>query len=243
MKNLKNKFGLLIATMLVLSACKRDEISSFSAAPAINFVGNTTQYSFMTNPTSEYLQNVDVKIIGNASDHDRTFNAVAVKDANTTAPDSQYEILKGMVKAGSYDGKLTVKLKNSADLSTKTIALKLKLIDSDDFKVGNKESSNYSISWTNQILVPTYWTYYNVYFATRSTAVYRIILKTTGLVSLTAAEYRGIGADGSVVLGTKFGDYIKQWNLDHPNDHLKHDDGIKAGTDIIPNYYTKSKYN
>ena len=249
MKNLRNKFSLIIAITLILNACKKDEVGSFTAAPAINFLVTnlkplySTEYSFITNPQPEYIQEVDVVIIGNTEPRDRVLKAVAVKDATTTAKDSQYEILDGTVKAGEFNGKLKVKLKNSAELNTTKVVLKLRLVDSEDFKAGNKESAEYTIGWTNQILVPASWTYYNIFFATKSTAVYRIVLQTVGLVTFTSTDYRGIGEQGAIVLGTKFGDYVKQWNLDHPNDHLKHDDGTKAGQDIVPLYYTKSKYN
>ncbi|TKC60207.1 DUF4843 domain-containing protein [Pedobacter hiemivivus] len=250
MKNLRNKFSLIIAMTLMLSACKKDEVGSFTAEPAINFLVTpakplySTEYSFMTNPNPEYLQEVEVIIIGNTEPRDRILKAVAVKDATTTAQDSQYEILEGKVKAGEFIGKLNVKLKNSAELNTSKVVLKLRLVDSEDFKVGNKESAEYIIGWTNQILVPNPWSYFQYYFTSKgSTAAYRIILQTTGLTKFTITEYRVVGAAGAEAMGTKFGDYVKQWNKDHPNDHLKHDDGALAGQEIVPLYYTHSKFD
>ena len=250
MKNLRNKFCFVIAMTLMLSACKKDEVGSFMAEPAVNFLVTPAkptyaiEYSFAVNTQPEYVQEIEVIVIGNATPYDRVFKAVAVKDGTTTAKDTQYEILEGKIKAGEYIGKLPVKLKNSSELNTSKVVLKLRLIESADFKVGNKESTEYTVGWTNQILVPTVYTYYNIFFTTKSTSSYRLILQLTGLLTFTASNYVAAGGEpNAVALGTKFGDYVKQWNLDHPNDHLKHDDGTKAGQDIVPLYYTKSKYN
>lgn len=234
----------MIGVVLSLFSCKKDEISSFTANPAVNFTNSALEYSFMVNPEPAYIQKINVNIIGNAADHDRHFTAAAVHDQSTTANAALYEIIGGVVKAGEFTGALSIKLKNAPELNTSTVVLKVKLVDSEDFKVGNIETSSCTVSWTNQILVPNPWSYFQYYFTSKgSTAAYRIILQTTGLTKFTITEYRVIGAAGAETLGTKFGDYVKQWNKDHPTDHLKHDDGALAGQEILPLYYTHSKFD
>ncbi|WP_285008264.1 DUF4843 domain-containing protein [Pedobacter faecalis] len=243
-KNQSNISLMLIALAILFQGCKKDEVGGFKANAAVNFASPIAEYSFMTNPENEYIQELEVKIIGNKADHDRTFSAEVVKDESTTASPNQYEILGGVVKAGMFTGKLSVKLKNSPELATKKVAVKLKLVDAGDFKAGNIETSTLVLGWTNQILVPNPWSYFQYFFTTRgSTQAYRIILQTTGLTKFTLTEYRAVGEAGAIAMGTKFGDYVKQWNLDHPNDKLKHDDGQLAGQEITPLYYTRSKYD
>ncbi|WP_420477460.1 DUF4843 domain-containing protein, partial [Noviherbaspirillum sp. ST9] len=180
---------------------------SFQAKPAVNFVGQTTEYSFMSNPENEYVQEVDVRILGDTVDYDRHFSAEVVKDSLTTARDDQFEIIGGVVKAGEFTGKLSVKLRNAPELSTSKIAVKLKLIDSEDFKAGNIELSTFVVTWSNQVVVPS-WTYFRYYFtAVASTSAYRAIVVSTGLTRLTAADFRVMQAAGAEALGTKFGDY------------------------------------
>jgi hypothetical protein len=245
MKKIQHSLGVAIAALaLLFPGCKKDEIGSFKADPAVNFTAQIAEYSFMTNPENEYVQELEVKIIGDSADHDRTFSAEVVNDASTTAAANQYEIMGGVVKAGMFTGTLSVKLKNSPELATKKVAIKLKLVDAGDFKAGNIESSTLVLGWTNQILVPNPWSYFQYFFTTRgSTQAYRIILQTTGLTKFTLTEYRAVGEPGAIAMATKFGDYVKQWNLDHPNDKLKHDDGQLAGQEITPLYYTRSKYD
>lgn len=246
------KSTILFICLMVFSisffGCKKEELQPYKANPAINFTKventNSITYSFMTNPANEYIQEIPVRIIGDSSNVDRTFNVEVVSDTNTTATTAQYEILGGFVEAGKFIGKLKVKLLKSPELDQKTVSLKLKLVDSKDFKVGNIESSDFTVKWTNQIVLPA-WNYFRLFFVSvASNSAYRLIIQTTGLTTLTATQYsREIGAAGVEALATKFGDFVKQWNKDHPNDKLKHDTGTKAGEEIVPLYYTHSKFD
>jgi hypothetical protein len=244
MKKIKNILYVAVTGILMLQAsCKKDEISSFSAKSAVNFVSKNVDYSFLGNPEVEYVQQIDVRIIGDAADHDRKFSAVVINDEFTTAKPNQYRIIGGIVKAGEYTGKLSIALIKSDELNSSTVNLKVKLVDSEDFKAGNIETSEFVVGWTNQIVLPL-WTYYRIFFSSASSNnVYRIIVQTTGLKTLSRTEYLALGQIATETLGTKFGDYVKQWNKDHPNDHLKHDTGTSAGQDIVPLYYSKSKYD
>lgn len=215
----------------------------FKADAAVNFNGSFVEYSFLGNPSNEYIQEIPVIIIGDTVNYDRHFKAEVVRDTSTTASDSQYEIIGGIVKAGEFTGTLSIKLRNSPELSTSSVSVKVKLIDSEDMKAGNVEANQYIVRWTNKIIIPS-WTYYRVFFCSvSSTAVYRLIVQTTGLKTFPASQYVALGTAGAQALGTQFGDYVKQWNKDHPNDHLKHDDGTRAGQDIVPVYYTRSKFD
>ena len=248
MKKTTILFICLIAFSATFFSCKKEELQPFKANPAINFAKventNSLTYSFMTNPTNDYIQEIPVTIIGDSSNVDRTFNVEVVSDSNTTATSGQYEILGGIIEAGEFTGKLKIRLIKSPELDTKTVSLKVKLVNTTDFKVGNKESSDFIVKWTNQIVIPS-WTYFRLFFVSvPSNSAYRLIIQVTGLTTLTAAQYsREIGAAGVEALATKFGDYVKQWNKDHPNDKLKHDSGTMEGQEIVPKYYTHSKFD
>jgi len=235
-------FIALIAMSLV--SCEKDEIDTFSAEQAINFTSLNTDYSFLGNPNNFHTQEIEVRILGSAEDRDRFFNVEVVNDTTTTATTDQYEILNGVVKAGEFTGKLTLKLNKTTQLDTTSVNVNLKIIDSPDFKAGNKEAINHKVLWTNKVIVPS-WRYYSFFFCrTQSTLCYRIVVETTGLTTFTSTDYRNIGGPaGAEALATAFGDYVKQWNLDNPNNKLRHDDGALAGELIVPLYYTKSKYD
>ncbi len=247
-------FAMLVSLWIFVSGCEKETLTQFESKPAVNFdlrtvtSGGTgtysTDYSFLINPDEEYVQEIAVSIMGVAADRERHFNVEVVDDEVTTATPGQYEILGGTVAAGAYKGTLAVKLKKTPDLQENTVYLKVRIVDSEDFKVGNKESVQYVLSWTNRATPPPINVYVRTFFiANWSTQAYRIFTQTTGMLNFLVADYSRMGEAGTIALSTKFGDYIKQWNLDHPNDKLVHDDGPLVGQPIDPKYYTKSKYN
>jgi hypothetical protein len=246
------KINFFLSTVLLASTmiagCKKDEPMAFKAESAVNFnlVNKlySVDYSFLTNPEPEFVQEVPVTILGDTTGYDRTFNVEVVNDSVTTATPDLYEIIGGKVDAGHFTGKLQVKLKKSAALDSSTASIKVRIVDSEDFNSGNLESREFVINWTNKIIVPAWSVYLRTYITpTRSTVAFRIFMQLSGLTQFTAAEYRILGVAGSEALGTKYGDYIKQWNKDHPNDILRHDDGTNVGEPIVPLYYTRSKFD
>lgn len=249
MKKLIRVFGIL-TVVVMFNACEKDEIMSFEGAPALNFSSvdiyvpvYEEEYSFLTNPENEHIHEIQVQIMGNEVDHERAFEVKIINDSLTTATENQYEILKGVVPAGDFTGTLYIKLFNSPELDDKSVSLHVKIVDSQEFQSGNVESDEFVISWTNKVVVPS-WTWYRHFFTrVPSTAAYRIIVQTTGLVELTRADLRTYGIPGLTALGTKFGDYVMEYNLAHPDNPLRHDDGPSAGELIVPLYYTHSKYD
>lgn len=249
MKKLIRFFGLMIS-MVIFNACEIDEIMSFQGAPAINFSSVDSydpvyeeEYSFLVNPENEHIHEIPVQIMGDAAADDRKFEVEIINDSLTTATEDQYEILEGIIPAGEFTGTLFIKLFNSPELDEKSVSLHLKIVDSPEFQSGNVESDEFVISWTNKVVVPD-WRWYR-YFFTRvpSTSAYRAIVESTGLVELTTRDYFALGQTGATALGTQFGDYVMEYNLQHPDNPLRHDDGPNEGELIVPLYYTHSKYD
>jgi len=242
-KNLKLiSFVALVGTLLFTSCAKQD-IMPFQANSAVNFINKTTEYSFLGNPEDEHIQEIEVRIMGDATDSDRRFNVEVIQDSLTTASAQQYEIMEGIVKAGEFKGKLYVKLLKSPALDHDKVSLHLRISNSDDFKKGNTESVDFTVFWTNKVIVPA-WTYYRYFFTAKaSTAAYRAIVESTGVKTFTVQDYIAVGPTGAQALGTQFGDYVMQWNKDNPDNPLRHDDGDLAGQEIVPIYYTHSKFD
>jgi hypothetical protein len=255
MKNFRIKSYLLGVFIAALSSwgCEKETLKTYEGESAINFdiisgaglvSGYSTDYTFLVNPNPEHILEINTSVMGLAADEDRFFNVEVVSDSNTTAKPSDYEIIEGIVPAGEFKGKLRIKLKKTDELLTKTLSLRVRLVDSEDFKVGNPESRYFTINWTNRATPPAINVYVRTFIITAwSTKAYSIFTQTTGRLNILAADYGSLGEAGVIALGTKFGDYIKQWNLDNPNDILKHDDGTLVGQEIKPVNYTRSKYD
>lgn len=244
MKKIKYLLNITLALMLlIVVACEEEQITSFEDYSAVNFVTKSVEYSFLGNVEGEFIQEANVRIMGNAKDYDRLFKVEVINDSLTTASTNQFEIIDGIVYSGEFTGALRVKVLNSAALDSTKVSIHLKIVDTEDFNKGNLETNELVITWSNKIVVPV-WSYFKYFFSsTSSTSCYRAIVEATGYTKFTSTEYGAVGGDGAIAIGTAFGNYVKQWNLDHPNNHLKHDDGTKAGEDIIPLYYTKSLYD
>ncbi|RAJ06465.1 uncharacterized protein DUF4843 [Chitinophaga skermanii] len=234
-------FAAMLAASLV--ACKREELATYSASPAVNFSTLTMEYSFLGNASGDYIQEIPVKISGLVSKQERHFDAFVVNDSITTAPAGMYELLGGTVPPNSLVGTFKIKLKNDSTLRKKRIAVKIQLGNTPDFVSGNVETRQAKVQWSDQIVIPA-WTYYRYFFTTQaSTKAYQLIVQSTGLTTFTAAQYRALTPAGAEAMGVVFGDYVKQWNKDHPNEILKHDDGTLAGQPIVPLYYSRSKFD
>lgn len=243
MKNLKLLPYVALVVTLLFTSCDKQDIMPYQANSAVNFISKTVEYSFLGNPEDEYVQEIDVQIIGQATDRDRHFNVEVIQDSLTTATPQQYEIVEGVVKAGEFKGKLYVKLLKSPALDNDKVSLHLRISNSGDFQRGNTESVDFTVVWTNKVIVPA-WTYYRFFFTAKaSTAAYRAIVESTGVKTFTVQDYLAVGATGAQALGTQFGDYVKQWNKDNPDNPLRHDDGDLAGEEIVPIYYTHSKFD
>ena len=83
MKKFQNRSLIIAVVMLgmALLGCKKKDIAGFSATPAVNFTTTSTIYSFMSNPQTEYIQEIEVKVMGDTATVDRTFSAQVVADA------------------------------------------------------------------------------------------------------------------------------------------------------------------
>lgn len=247
-----NRFYTIILPVMLLliacTSCKKKELNTFSGEAGVYFkYGNNLaliEYSFLGNPNSEAIVKVPVQVMGDKANVDRQFKVEVVKDTNTTATDNMYQIVEAVIKAGKMTDSLRIKLFNVPELTTKKVQIKLRLMAGGDFRVGGAiEADTFIVSWSNKVVVPS-WTYFRFFFTTAgSTAAYRLVVQTTGLLTLTVQQYSALGPVGAQSLGTQFGDYVKQWNKDHPSEKLKHDDGTLAGQDMVPLYYTKSKYD
>ena len=236
MKQNRYIYFLLLVLVILGWSCERDEISGFEADPGISFVKDSIGYSFIQNNSDEYTLEVPVRIIGDSTNYDRSFNVDILQDSLTTADPSLYEIMEGMIPAGKFTGNLLVRLKKAPVLDSTAVSLHLQLTSSADFSPGTVETMKTKLTWTNKIIVPS-WTFFRYFFCRYpSTRAYRIFIETTGMTTFTLQDYLSVGPTGAKALGTAFGDYIRDYNEAHPDAPLVHDDGPNAGEPIVPIY-------
>jgi len=240
-----NVLVLVIALGAVaFSGCEQNNIMSYQQEyTAVNFLADSTTYSFLGNSEDQYVQEIPLRINGDSSSTDRSFNVEVVDDSLTTAEASDYKIGESTIPAGQFEGILPVTLYKTDKLSQMTISLHLRITPSADFEEARIEDRDFVLRWTNKVVLPP-WTFYRVFFtSSSSTTAYQLIVQVTGLTELGFPEIREYGQNGLIALGRQFGDYVKQYNLDHPDDPLIHEDGPAKGELIEPIYYTQSKFD
>jgi len=241
MKYLENILCILGLTIF-LSGCEKSEPMSFNAKPAVvfdfrNATDNKVSFSFLGKSGEVGEVRIPVIINGFPEDRDRPFEVEVVTDTITDATASDYKIESGIIHAGRMKDTLLLKVFKTAELETKVVNLYLRVKANEEFERGIKEKQYYQISWSNQAIMPTWGTYFRTFFSqVGSTRAYRIFVETTGLTNFAVADFRIYQQAGAEVLGKKFGDYIRSWNIANPNNKLVHDDGTSKGLEIVPKF-------
>lgn len=237
MKNYKKYYIFILSFILLLSACKKEEIMLYQDDAAIYFAQKTYSYSFIEDIGAQtktiYLP---VLLSGETKDYDRFFEIEPVYDTTTTAPKELFEISQGVVPKNSFNGSVAVVLKRNVTIDNSIVYLKVNLIGSDELDpiIG----TTLVISWTGKIIQPVNWNWLRYYFGTPfSTAWYTFILEASGRSSLpynpTLAKADPdtwwMGLKQLVAYQLKVKEALMKYNAEHPGDGLKHDDGDYAG--------------
>ena len=249
MNRIKTMTLLLSGVLILMSGCEKDDIMTYSVENSgIHFSSSLNAFSFYDmQDSATYTASVPVTMMGPSASYDRTFSA-NVDTAVTTAPQGQYEILGGVVKAGALTGKLYVKLYNAEALSTTTYKLGLKLEPGKDFQLGLPDKDSTLISWDNSLPRPGWWMYrsfgkYVSYItvngskktAVYSTKLYEIMIKVWGSRNINAYGFMGTTSDVTdvyplvypglpifSVMIRQLEKYVYDYNQAHPDAPLRH---------------------
>jgi hypothetical protein len=237
MKHLAKHYVFLVGIILLVSACKKEEISSYTDDPGIYFTTSTYAYSFTEDIGAEsktiYLP---VALSGNAKDVDRHFKIEVVNDTNTNVTSDLYEIQQGDLLKNSFNGRVAVVLKRNASVENSIVKLKVRLSESSEIKPIMTQTVQ--ISWTGKIIQPVNWNWLRFYFGTPFSANwYTFMLKEAGVKSFpysgslskvdpitwwwTAAQVQAYAL--------KVKEALIKYNVNHPDNELKYEDGPSKG--------------
>ena len=164
MKTKNILYILILLSGLLVEGCKKSEPTLYDTnLSAVYFQGITAKdsitYSFVgkTGPDTVF---VPVQLMGNAAQDARKIK-VNVNPAVTTAKEgTHYEKLKDYytLSAGKFNVKIPIILYRTDPLLTsKYFSIGLMIVDSEDLTAGFPTYLNARISFTNQLIKPTYW--------------------------------------------------------------------------------------
>ena len=240
--------GAMVLGAVVLGGCTEDALKAYSGGDAVCFWVRERNHS-LYGATVEMLPvdtiSVRITIMGYPRPYDRTVTGAAVEGVNTTAAPGEYRILGGLIPANATDGWFQVEVKNMDKLQTEQLSLNVVLTENEYFIPGLKENRNMALTWTCKLVQPQTWATMSSYIcATYSTLVYRLIIQITGRTEIWYSATSGSNPNdpegGWVSLvqvqlwGLEFGNYVRTYNAEHPDAPLLHDDGVAAGTPVIP---------
>ena len=189
MKKIKSII-LAFAAIGMFTACENDKFY-YQDEPRVRIEGpyewaigtDSLNFSFATYPNSvqEQVMEMTLYVMGEAVSTARTAK-LEVDASKTTAAASQYILPETVtVPAGQLKVPFLVTLMRSEDLTSETVSLAFKVVESADFKVGVNEQNHFSMKWNDILGKPKNWdTELKEFFGEYSLVKYRFIIDVVG---------------------------------------------------------------
>jgi len=242
--------ALSLIACLSFQSCNEEEIMQYEGGNAVHFISTSGSMTFLTKPNDETaIMEVPVQLVGNIPEKDLSFSVEVVNDEEkTTATPEQYTIVSTTVPKGETTGYLKVEVKNPDKINAaeKTLKLRLKLIDNTEVKAGGwRDFLVVDLLWSSDLIQPQTWAYFTYFICKKySSKLYRTYIDVIGKTEcyyisgkINDPETGKMWTQTeSIVIGKKFGDYVRAWNEEHFPEVLRHDDGKYAGEPIVPVY-------
>lgn len=225
---------LALASSLGLASCSNDDFL-YQDVARVRLVGpnnytagsDSLTFTFATSASDvqEKVMEVDVEVMGNVADHDRTAN-ISLDKSKTTASSDMYEFPHSVViPAGKNKGTLAVTLKRSDLLQSKLAKLYLKVENSADFAVGVNEQNHLLLIWSDMISKPTNWDDdLKEFFGDYSDTKYRFMLANAEGLSEFDTDNMSWGELQSYKI--KFANALNAYNEAHPGAPLTDENGV-----------------
>ena len=223
---------LLLAVIGMFTACENDKFY-FQDDARVRIEGpyewavgtDSLTFSFATYPSQVQEQGMEMKlyVMGEAAATDRTAK-LAIDRTLTTANDDQYVFPETVtIPAGKLEAPFIVTLKR-ADLTSGTVSLYFRVVETNDFKVGVIEQNHFCIKWNDTLSKPKNWdTELLEFFGEYSLVKYRFIIDTIGFgeFSATSMSWSEL-TNYKIIMKTALDEY----NDAHPGEPLKDENGL-----------------
>ncbi|MBQ8423307.1 MAG: DUF4843 domain-containing protein [Coprobacter sp.] len=185
------RFLVASCALFALVACQQNEVMDYALDARVYFnetTGSgtlekniwTMNYSFALQKSTLTQDTIKlkVKLMGNVVDYDRVFEAEVLADSTTAQSGTHYDLLPGVLKAGTYESYLPVVLYRTEDTQEQSVSLYLRLSVTNDLAPGNPDAINFSLHWADMLMRPAHWPEY--YFGEYSVNKYRFAIDVTG---------------------------------------------------------------
>jgi len=227
------KLVLAACMAAALSACSVDDFTYQDEArvrlggPEIYAAGtDSLTFSFVTysDETQQMVMDIDVYLMGNTTDYDRTA-AVQIVGDKTTATADMYDLpLSVTLPADSAHATLPVTLKRRSALTAKAVRLCIEVVETSDFKVGVEEERRFTLIWSDVIAKPKNWSDLEEFFGSYSDTKYRFMIENAG--GLTEFDTDEMSWAQLQNYKMKFQNALDDYNAAHPGNPLRDEDGV-----------------
>lgn len=227
-----------VGIIVLLVSCQKEEIMVYRQEAGLLWAQASGGYSFFDDPgQNTHIYQIRVVTTGDSAAYDRHFScAVVENDTNykNTAKMEQYKLLEGTILAGKFEGYIPIEIIYTPDMDDSSFVLNLKLLPNVEFPLGAFDNRYFVLSMTNKLVKPENWSSLIYYLGEPfSTDWYNFILDVIGMryIPYPIAKEGDKPWEYNEMLANvgKIKSELLKYNLAHPDDPLRHNDGENAG--------------
>jgi hypothetical protein len=197
----------VIVSVLLLNACKQEDISSYEQDPRVYFripsefdnkiSRDSLVYSFPFNPAITDQDTIwyEATIMGNALPTDREFDFQIDTTGTTAKENVDFKLIKTVIPAGTFKARVPIVIYKTAEIKTKSLRLQLNVQENQNFKVGYTRYEKAVFVWADKFLKPDIWipgSQYESAFGGFSQAKMKFILETLKITKLPDPNNRDL---------------------------------------------------
>lgn len=212
-----------LSLLLLAIGCAQDGYLHYDTETAsLRFAasGNdSTVYSFRLHPgETEGMVEVPVQLIGLSAPHAREISVEVVSDMSDAIENTDFAIQHSEIMADSIRGVLKVLVKKTDVLDNESRRLTLRLCPNEYFESAPVNQSLFTIVLNNELLHPEGWI-----FGEYSQVKHEFVILHTGV----ATDYYSLWSNSEKLWWkSRLIDALYEYNLAHPGDPLKDENGV-----------------
>lgn len=218
---------MLLALLTLLSSCSEDEIDTWSGQNYAWFGTSTSTFSFRTvaNATTgtTAMAGIPIHVAGPVSSQDRKVNVEVIKNPSNAQTHVEVQTPATFHAGQIYSDTLWVKVTNTKNLDEKADTIRLRIIDSEDFKAGLKDSLETSLVLYNGFVQPSWWDrdeeFYFGKFTQLKMEIYVKLFGNTDPRGTGTTWWNNIEVDYRLMM---LQDYVDKNNIVYPTDGNYH---------------------
>lgn len=189
----KHFIYILVLLISIFYACQENDKLTYTSKASIYFQLtedhgrdhlDSMSYSFATGTKTIDTFDMNVKIIGQVVDYDRYFNVEIIPELTTAVQGDHFQALENTytISAGEIVGSVPVVMLNTDTiLRDSTLRIAIRIVESDDFKVGVKEKAEAKLLFSDMLTKPSTWARLKYFFGDYNRTKHKVFIQEYGI--------------------------------------------------------------